>query len=83
MLCAALALPVAPLFAYAPTLGLITLGAFLMSSSCRARGASSPPTSPSCRPTFALLVVIVPVREPFATDRFEREPTPAGQRLRT
>ncbi|MGZ6709733.1 MAG: hypothetical protein ACXVFN_22675, partial [Solirubrobacteraceae bacterium] len=60
-------------------------------------------------PSFALLVVIVPVlvavivltalgseahsarfgereeqeREPFATDRFTREPTPAGQRLRT
>jgi MFS transporter, SHS family, lactate transporter len=28
--CAALALPVAPLFAYAPTLGLVTVGAFLM-----------------------------------------------------
>ncbi|HEX4719261.1 MAG TPA: MFS transporter [Thermoleophilaceae bacterium] len=28
--CALLALPVVPLFAYAPTLGLITLGAFLM-----------------------------------------------------
>jgi SHS family lactate transporter-like MFS transporter len=60
-------------------------------------------------PSFALLVVIVPVlvavvaltalgsedhsarfgdagddeREPFETDRFTREPTPAGQRLRT
>jgi MFS transporter, SHS family, lactate transporter len=30
VLCALLALPVAPLFAYAPTLGTITLGAFLM-----------------------------------------------------
>src|SRR3954466_15406349 len=30
ILCAALALPVAPLFAYAPTLGLVTVGAFLM-----------------------------------------------------
>ena len=30
ILCAALALPVAPLFAYAPTLGLVTAGAFLM-----------------------------------------------------
>ena len=30
MVCAALALPVAPLFAYAPTLGLVTVGAFLM-----------------------------------------------------
>ena len=30
MLCAAMALPVAPLFAYAPTLGAVTLGAFLM-----------------------------------------------------
>jgi SHS family lactate transporter-like MFS transporter len=30
MLCAALALPIAPLFAYAPTLALVTLGAFLM-----------------------------------------------------
>jgi SHS family lactate transporter-like MFS transporter len=30
MLCAALALPIAPLFAYAPALGLVTLGAFLM-----------------------------------------------------
>jgi SHS family lactate transporter-like MFS transporter len=30
ILCAALALPVVPLFAYAPTLGTITLGAFLM-----------------------------------------------------
>jgi SHS family lactate transporter-like MFS transporter len=30
MLCAALALPVVPLFAYAPTLATITLGAFLM-----------------------------------------------------
>ena len=30
IVCAALALPVAPLFAYAPTLGLVTVGAFLM-----------------------------------------------------
>jgi MFS transporter, SHS family, lactate transporter len=30
ILCATLALPVVPLFAYAPTLGTITLGAFLM-----------------------------------------------------
>ena len=30
ILCAALALPVVPLFAYAPTLAMITLGAFLM-----------------------------------------------------
>jgi SHS family lactate transporter-like MFS transporter len=30
ILCALLALPVVPLFAFAPTLGLITLGAFLM-----------------------------------------------------
>lgn len=30
ILCAVLALPVVPLFAYAPALGLITLGAFLM-----------------------------------------------------
>jgi SHS family lactate transporter-like MFS transporter len=30
MLCAALALPIVPLFAFAPTLGLITAGAFLM-----------------------------------------------------
>jgi MFS transporter, SHS family, lactate transporter len=30
MLCAAVALPIVPLFAFAPTLGLITLGAFLM-----------------------------------------------------
>jgi SHS family lactate transporter-like MFS transporter len=30
ILCAALALPVVPLFAFAPTLGLITAGAFLM-----------------------------------------------------
>ena len=30
MLCAAFALPIVPLFSYAPSLGLITLGAFLM-----------------------------------------------------
>jgi SHS family lactate transporter-like MFS transporter len=30
MLCAALALPIAPLFSYAPTLATIALGAFLM-----------------------------------------------------
>jgi SHS family lactate transporter-like MFS transporter len=30
MLCAALALPIAPLFAFAPTLATVTLGAFLM-----------------------------------------------------
>jgi SHS family lactate transporter-like MFS transporter len=30
MLCAALALPIAPLFAYAPTLAAVTAGAFLM-----------------------------------------------------
>jgi hypothetical protein len=42
ILCAALALPVAPLFAYAPTLGLVTV-----------QGAWGviPRTSPSSRPT--------------------------------
>src|SRR3954451_2569270 len=30
ILCAALALPIVPLFAFAPSIGLITLGAFLM-----------------------------------------------------